>query len=178
MTDPAALLSGEEVFLVPYVRGAYGRDTLYWVWSMVEAEGTTASLFYTQACADARERGDLVEFVRYFSDPSRSLLTVVRRSDYLPIGLVWFDHVAGQTHGLIGIWYKRKTTRLAREGTRLATRYAFAVLGFASLMGWTPWKTALRHGLACGWEKIATIPAMISIAGTPHDVYVVRKEKP
>lgn len=175
--DLDTLLTGAQVTLYPYQRSVYGRDTLYWMWSMVEQEGTGATIFYTQACAREAERGDLVEFVRYFSEPTRFVLTVARRSDRMPIGLVWFDAVVGQRHGLIGLWYQRHTTPLAREGTRLATRYAFEVLGFSRLLGWTPWVTAVRHGLALGWQKIATIPGLISIAGKPHDVYVLRKEK-
>ena len=175
--DLDALLTGEQVQLFPYQRAVYGRDTLYWMWRMVEAEGTSATIFYTQGCAHEAERGDLVEFVRYFSDPLRHVLTVVRLSDRLPIGLVWFDRVADQRHGLIGVWYQRHTTRLAREGTRLATRYAFEVLGFARLDGWTPWKPAVRHGLALGWQPVATLPQLITLDGTPHDVYVLRMEK-
>src|SRR5262245_4881476 len=112
MTDLAQLLTGEHVTLYPYTRSAYGRDTLYWLWSMIEQEGTAATIFYTQGCAHERERGDLVEFVRHFSEPNRFLLTVARTSDLAPIGLVWFDLVPGQGHGLIGVWYRRHTTRL------------------------------------------------------------------
>jgi hypothetical protein len=167
-----SMLESAHIRLLPYMRGAYGRDVLYGLWCLVEQDGAAARLFYAQACTDETTRGDLVEFVTYFSSPERHLLIVTEKADTAILGLVWFDRVAGQEHALLGLWYRRKTTRLAREGTALACRYALHVLGYARLCGFTPWRTAVQHVLAIGWQQVATLPHFITIAGTPHDVYI------
>lgn len=172
-----ALLIGEHVRLFPYRRELYPRSTLYDLWCLVEADGASASLFYAQECTEECTRGDLVEWVRYFSDETRHLIIVTTREGTDILGLVWLDRIAGQSHALIGLWYKRKTTRLAREGTALACRYAFEVLGYDALYGWTPHTTAVRHVLSIGWQKIATLPQMVVIAGQRKDVYICRRDK-
>jgi hypothetical protein len=120
-----------------------------------------------------------VEFVQYFSSeaPKRHLLVATRKLDGGPFGLVWFDEVPGQSYALIGLWYQRHTTPLAREGTALATRYAWEVLGYPKVCGWTPHKTALRHGLALGWRHEATLPGFVQVGGQAADIYVLVKER-
>jgi hypothetical protein len=173
MTDVAALLTGAHVVAYPYYRGITGRDALYRLWQMVEQDGSAASIFYAQDCPYESWRGDLVEFVQAFSAPSRQTLVMTRKGPGTPFGLVWFDSLPGQRYALLGLWYQRHTTPLAREGTALATRYAFEVLGYPKVVGWTPHKTALHHGLALGWRHEATLNGLVEVQGTPTPIYVL-----
>ncbi len=177
MSDPTPYLDGEHVRLQPYWRGAYGRAYLYRLWQLAESAGSADPLFYAQACPHESWRGDLVGFVTHFSCPTRHLLVVCHQGTGTPCGLVWFDQVPGQPSGLIGLWYPRHRTRLAREGTALATQYAFHVLGYPRLCGWTPHRTALRHGLALGWRHETTLPGFVQIGGEARDMYVLVKER-
>lgn len=176
MSSPSPrCVAEEQVLLLPYHRGAYGRDALYWLWKLAEADGATGRIFYAQACPDESWRGDLVEWMAYFSQttPRRDVVMILRKADQVPLGLVWVDEVPGQPYGLLGLWYTRKTLRLAREGTALACRYMREGLGYPRLRGFTPWREAVQHVLPLGWRKIATLPAFLMIEGRPRDLYVL-----
>lgn len=164
-----------DVRLLPYQRCLLGRNALALLWQMVEAEGNTGDIFYAQHCADESLRGDVVEFITYFSSDTRQLLIAVRDAGE-PFGLVWFDAVPGQAYALMGLWYQRHTTTMARAATAEAMTYALTVLGYEGLRGFTPHRTAVQHVLPLGWKKVATLPRFLQITGQARDVYVLSYE--
>lgn len=165
------LAAAPPLALYPYTRPAY-RSILGVLWQLMDREGATAKVFHAQQGPET-ERGDLVEFVRYFDDPKRHLIIMVDGTE--PVGMVWFDDLAPGYRAAINIFYARKVWGArSRAATAAAITWAFPGLGVTSLWGYTPWKTAARHGQALGFSIVAVLPGFACIAGTPHDVTILR----
>lgn len=157
--------------LFPYARSSY-RSILGVLWTLMEKEGATRKVFHAQQGPEV-ERGDLVEFVRYFDDPKRHLLIAVDEVD--PVGMVWFDdHVPGHRAAVNMFYARRVWGERSRAATRQAIKWAFDGLGVASIWGYTPHKTAVRHGLAVGAKIVAALPEFAMVDGKPADVTILR----
>jgi len=159
-----ALRQAAPLILTPYVRGQFPRDVLAHLWSLMEAEGACATVFHTAVpVAGARydTRGDLVDFVRLFepAPPAVTLTLLVTEPDGALAGLVWFSDLVPGRRAAIGIWYRHRAWGArARAATREACRLAFATLKVPAIWGYTPWYTAVRHGEAIGFTRVATLP--------------------
>lgn len=164
----------DTIRLLPYARGIYGRDTLYTIWRLIEDEQMAQQIFYSQQCTDERWRGDLVECVSYFNSihPQRMLVIPQDKASEALMGLVWFDHLGHV--GSIGLCYRKQFRgKRSHEATKLACQYAFEVLGFTRIFGFTPYKEAIRHGLAMGWTRVGTLPGFVRIHGQDRDLYQI-----
>lgn len=157
--------------LYPYTRSAY-RSLLGVLWQLMEREGATRKVFYAQQGPDV-ERGDLTEFVTYFSDPKRHLLIAVDTEE--PVGMVWFDAEIPGHRASVSIFYARKVWgERSRQATRDAFAWAFKALDVPSIWGYTPHRTAVRHGLAAGAEIVAVLPEFAVVDGAPANVTILR----
>jgi RimJ/RimL family protein N-acetyltransferase len=158
--------------LYHYERTSY-RSILGVLWHLMEREGATAKVFHAQQ-GPAAERGDLVEFVRYFDDPKRYLLMAVT-AEAEPVGMVWFDDVVMNHRAAVNIFYARKVWgRQARATTADAVTWAFRSLGVSAIYGYTPWRTAVRHGQSLGFHIVATLTGYAFVDGAPKDVTILR----
>jgi hypothetical protein len=158
--------------LHPYTRGVSPRATLGVLWDLMEREGATAKVFYAQPGSDL-ERGDLVEFVRYFDDPKRSL--VIALDEGQPVGMVWFDDLIPGHRAAVNIFYARKAWgQRSRAATAEAVTWAFGAFNVRAIWGYTPHRTAVRHGQSLGFAIIAVLPAFACVAGRPADVTILR----
>lgn len=171
MTD----LQGQHVRLYPYARGAFPRNVLYAAWRLVEDDGAAPKLFYAQPAATEAQRGDLEEFVTYFTDPKRRLyLAQSLKTDELA-GMVWFDDIQPGHRAAANVFFRRRFWGAAAlEGSRLALGHAFAVLNLASIWAYTPWPNAVRHAQRAGMEMMACLPGFVMIEGVPRDIHVLR----
>lgn len=157
--------------LHPYARSAY-RSILGVLWQLMEKEGATRKVFYAQQGPDV-ERGDLVEFINYFSDTKRHLLIAVDETE--PVGMVWFDLEIPGHRASVSIFYARKVWgERSRQATRDAFVWAFKAFGVPAIWGYTPHRTAVRHGLAAGAEIVSVLPEFAVVDGKPADVTILR----
>ncbi|HYE89536.1 MAG TPA: GNAT family protein [Terriglobales bacterium] len=169
-----ATAAAPPLVMYPYQRGAYPRAILGALWQLMEAEGATAKVFHAQQGPET-ERGDLVEFVRYFDDPKRVLLIMAEPDTKDLVGMVWFDDVVAGHRAAINIFYARKVWGArSRAATREAITWAFQTLGVASMWGYTPHRTAVRHGQALGFQIVAVLPEFARVGGRPQDVTILR----
>lgn len=173
MTD----LTGQHVRLYPFEREGWPRDVLYALWRHVEDAGASTTLFYAQPGLDA-QRGDLQEFVGYFTDPKRLVyLAQSTKNDELA-GMVWFDDIQPGHRAAINVFFRRRAWgHPAREAVRLACLHAFERLRVQSIWAYTPWPAAWRMGEALGFQHIALLPEFVLIHGTPHDIRIMRLRK-
>lgn len=152
-----------------YTREAY-RSILGVLWQLMEREGATGKVFHA---TQGPERGDLVEFVRYFDDPKRYLLIAVDEAQ--PVGLVWFDDYVPGHRAAINIFYARRVWgEKSRAATREAVGWAFQALNVPAIWAYTPHHTAIRHGQALGFSIIAVLPEFACVDGKPQDVTILR----
>jgi len=177
------LLTGQHVKLYPYVRGYFPPETLYTLWHLMRAQGAIGKLFYGRLpSAEApphRLCGDLVHFVKFFEpeEPNaRPLLLVQSQKQPEDIaGMVWFDDMIPEHRAAGSVFYRRKYWgEPAREATRLAIAWAFAVLKVESCWAYTPWKTGRRHAQAVGMNLVATLPGYVVVDTTPTDLDIYR----
>ncbi|MGI9298574.1 MAG: GNAT family N-acetyltransferase [Gammaproteobacteria bacterium] len=147
---------------------------------MVEEEGSSGQIFYSQHVVDESWRGDLVEFVRYFGLDSvkRNLLVMQCRASGRVMGMVWFDEIVPGYLGAIGLFYRKEYRGKASiEATKLACDYACDVFKYIRLVGFSPHKHALHHIVSCGWQHVCTVPKMTLINGNPRDIYVAMQDR-
>lgn len=168
---------GEYVSLHLYERGVFARDVLYALWRHVEDAGGSVNLFYAQQGPDSH-RGDLQEFVSYFTDPKRIVLLAQSHATKDFAGLVWFDDVVAGHRAAINVFFRRRAWgHPARDAVRLACMHAFDHLRLQSIWAYTPWPAAWRMGEALGFQHIALLPEFVLINGTPHDIRIMRLRK-
>lgn len=176
--DPAVItqqLTGEYVRLWPYARGYYAPDLLVSVCAQLNASGMAPRVFWEAATRAEQHHVDLAWFLGYMHEVL-PLLVQDRTSGAL-VGLVWFTNFSKKHRANINLWYERKAWgKPAREGTALATRYAFALWDLRQIWGFTPWPEALKHGQALGYKHLTTLPDYACVLGEPHDLYILLKE--
>ncbi len=166
---------GEHVRLHYYQRGVFPRATLYTLWRHVEDAGAWRQLFYAQPVQDEIERGDLTEFVKYFTDPGRILfLAQSLKTDDLA-GMVWFDDLVPGFKATANIFFRRRYWGApALEGARLGLGHIFDTLKVESIWAYTPWKHAVSHAERAGMMRVATLPGYVRVDGAPRDIHVMR----
>ena len=178
-----AILTGKHVKLYPYVRGHFPPEALYSLWHLMRSQGALSKIFYGPAYpADSPPylmRGDLIEFVKTFEpvEANQRLLLIVQSMTNPEeiAGMVWFDDLIANHRAAGSVFYRRKFWgEPAREATRLAMAWAFAVLNVVACWAYTPWKTGRRHAEAVGMKCVATLPHYILIGDAPTDLSVYR----
>ena len=175
MSECHVELSGQHVRLYPYVRGAFPRETLYALWRAVEDDGAAARLFYAQPALEESHRGDLTEFIAYFTDPKRVLYIAQSLKTDQVAGMVWFDDIQVGHRAAANVFFRRRYWGAAAgEGSRLALDAAFETMGVAAIWAYTPWPHAVRHAERAGMREVAVLPEFICIEGRPHDLHVLR----
>jgi hypothetical protein len=171
-------LTGSLVRLYPYDRGAFPREVLYAMWRAVEDDHASRYLFYGQVCQDEHHRGDLQEFVTYFTDPKRLLyIAQSLRTDELA-GMVWFDDIQPGYRAAANVYFRRRSWGpAALEGSRLAIGAAFDALKLEHVWAYTPWDHAVRHAKRAGMMPVALLPGFVRIDGQPRDIHVLRLKR-
>ena len=168
-------LTGRYVRLYPYQRGAFPREVLYACWRAVEDEGAARLLFYAQPVAQESERGDLTEFVSYFTDAKRVVYIVQNLKTDELAGMIWFDDIQPGYRAAANVFFRRRAWGApALEGSRLALGHVFETLGVQSIWAYTPWKHAVRHATRAGMMPVALLPGFVRIDGVARDIHVLR----
>lgn len=153
----------------PYLRGHFGRDFLYHLWCLIEAEKDWPSIFWEYKPSDTpiSQHGDVVEWVHYMEsllDP-KSLLIVQDNLSGQIAGLIWFNRQKPESaFGSIWISKKFRGQQLPREAVRLGLEYAFYARGWKQVFAITPWPIARNLLKRCGWSELAAVPEMFSRA--------------
>ena len=179
--DIEALLTGERVRLVVYVRGFYPRDTLLRLWEAVEADGASLDILYGLRSSKATEpvdvRGDPQDFLAYFSDEKLILLIVMTKDLGELVGFFWLSDVVPKFRATVNLFVRKKFRgRHAVEAARIFRDYAVHGLGFPTLWGLTPWKHSAVMGRWLGMKTVATLPNFQLIDGAAVDVYILKYE--
>lgn len=172
----AGELTGTHGQVWPYVRGAYPRDTLYLLWRLMEREAGGEKLFFSQQ-GGYDVRGDLTEFVRFFSESTRQLFIVQALEEPREVqGFVWLDDITPEHKAAINVFFRRKYWgAAAREAAELVIRYAFEVMKLSAVWAFTPWALAARMAQALAFEPVAVLPDFVRVDGQSHDVHIFRK---
>jgi hypothetical protein len=168
-------LAAKYVRIWPYIRGEYARDTLYHLWSMVEATGDTGHLLWGSNDPPAI-KGDLEAFIRYFSDANRIVVVVAKEDGSDIVGFLWFDDLIPE-HRCFGSVYIKPQYRgaVGNEGISLACDYVFELFKVQAIWGVTPWRAARHACHQVGFQTVATLPQFTKVEGKVLDAYVVRK---
>lgn len=166
--------------LTPYQRGAFPRDGLAHLWSLMEAEGACARVFHSAVetpGAAYDTRGDLVDFVRMLEPPPPArTLTLIAAADGQVAGLVWFSDLVPGVRAAVNVWYRRRVWGApARAATDAACRLAFAQLAIPALWAYTPWLPAVRHAEAVGFVRVAELPGYVRGADGLRPLWVLRR---
>src|SRR5262245_25296020 len=175
-----SLLTGQHVKLYPYVRGHFPPETLFTLWNLMREQGAIDKVFFGRpGTTPYQRRGDLVEFIKTFEPEAgvdRWVLIVQSLKHPEDVaGMCWFDdHIP--EHRIAGsVFYRRKYWgRPAHEATRLAIRWAFAVLPVQSIWAYSPWKTGQKHAEYGGMTHVATLPEYVVLGEQPADLYCYR----
>lgn len=169
---------GRQVRLWPYLRGAYPKDTLYRLWSLVEQADAFHQLFWGLH-TDESKHGDLEHFCRFFAEDSGRSLFIVQSVNKDEIaGFLWLDDVIPNTRAVgsvfMALGYRGKA---ASEAVRLLCDYSFQEYGLQALWGVTPWPQAASLITEVGFERMASLPAFAKVRGIMHDVRIFRLTK-
>ena len=166
---------GQHVRLHLFSRSSFPRQTLYTLWRYVEDAGAYRQLFYAQPVQDETERGDLIEFVNYFTDPKRIMFIAQSLKTNDVAGMVWFDDIQPGWKAAANIFFRRRYWgQPALEGTKLGLRQMFDTLKLESIWAYTPWKHAITHAERAGMIRVALLPGFVRIDGAPRDIHVLR----
>jgi RimJ/RimL family protein N-acetyltransferase len=166
------------VRLLPYVRGAYPKDLLYRLWSLVAKDDAFHQLFWGLHLEESKH-GDLEHFCRYFAEDSGRMLFVVQSVNKDEIaGFIWLDDVIPGFRGLGSVCmaqaYRGKS---ALEAVRLFCDYSFHELGLQTIWGVTPWPAASGLITHAGFERMAELPEFALVQGKTLDVRIFRLTK-
>lgn len=176
-----ARLTGKLVRIWPYVRGQYPRDILYTCWSAMEREGMSQKVFHSSYWPSESPfdwRGDLTEFVTYFSQTNRLLQICQAIENEDLAGLIWFEDIVPQKRASCGIWFKRQYWGpLTLEASQICKDYAFYGLDIPKLYSFTPWPEAKRHAQKIGFEYVTSIPELVQAEeeAYPMNVLVAKR---
>ena len=169
------MIAGEHVRLHLFQRSGFPRATLYTLWRYVEDAGAYQQLFYAQPVQDENDRGDLIEFVNYFTDSKRILYICQSLKTDDVAGMVWFDDIQPGWKAAANIFFRRRYWgKPALEGARLALGHIFDTLKVESIWAYTPWKHAISHAERAGMIAVALLPGFVRINGAPRDIHVLR----
>lgn len=179
MMDQASIIQGlvgKHVRLWPYAKECFAPDILVQVCQQLNDSGMASRVFWEAAIEQGENRVDLTWFMQYMNDVAPLFVQDLESGDL--VGLVWFNNFSAKHRANINVWYRRKAWgKPAREGTAIATRYAFALWGLQQIWGFTPWPEAVKHVIPLGYKQIATLPGYAYSLGSPRDLYIVLKEK-
>lgn len=167
-------LQGQGATIIPWTRGLSARDEVLRYWLLAEREQSHKYIFWADYGAPAL-LGDPVTFCAAFSQ--RACFSVYDHTTQELVGVTWVEKIVPWHSAHYGMFFARRAWgALAREATRLTVAKVFEVLPqMPQLFGLTPWKTALRHGLATGWAHVATLPGFAAMRDrTARDLYVLR----
>lgn len=176
-----ARLTGQLVRVWPYARGMYARDMLYHCWALMENEGMAKKIFHSSfhppEC-DVDWRGDLTEFVTYFSQPTRLLQICQHAQTQELAGMIWFEEIVAQCRASCGIIFAKKFWGpLTKEASRICMDYAFYALDIPALYSFTPWPEAKRHAQQIGFEYLTSIPEMVLWEEQRLPMHVLRAKR-
>lgn len=167
----SSLLWAPPLAILPYARGLYQPDLLYHWWRLLFTQGLLERILYFW---EPERRSALESVLGYFSD---TRLFLVYREHEL-VGGVWFNEVQ-PWQGNIGIAYSRHVRGpFAREATDRVCRAAFEGYGWDLIWGFTPWRSALEHGLRIGFSLVATLPDHVRFRGQRRPLYIGRRTAP
>ena len=171
------VLTGERVRLWPYAPGVYGRDALYRVWQAMEDDGATKQAFWDEAyCGETG--GDLVSFVRAFSEPSRLLWLIESHDTHQLCGSFWVTQMVPGHQAFVGMWMRKEARgACSREAARLALRETFEAGGFRQLWALTPWAPAAALCRRMGFVYFTALPDFCQWQGTLKMVRIFRLTK-
>lgn len=171
--DIAVLLTGQMVRLWPYAPGYFGGpDFLYTLWQRLRDDRAIDRVFWSHVPFEDSPQ-PTYEFFSGYMDKRALMLIVQDRTNGELAGMIWFDDIVLGHRASLNLWYPRRYWGApAREATAMATRYAFKVHGWRHLFGLTPWKLAMRHGLALGWQA-QTVPNYALVRDQVRDLYIL-----
>ena len=171
-------LDGKLIKVWPYSRGYYQRDILYHAWQVMDKEDLLQFIFHGQAepvGKPIKQRGDLIEFIKYFTDNSRALLIIQRKDTDKIGGLMWLDDIIQGFRACGNLCFAKDCRKeFVQEATQICFDYSFKVFGLKSLFGFTPWGPATEYALRSGMTQVARVPEFQMINDVPTDIAIVR----
>lgn len=170
-------LQGKHCQLLVYARGYMPRDILYLAWRVMEDEKGAEKIMYGQATNDAlpySQRGDLVAFCDFFSQPGRFLTLAMAQATGECAGFIWFDDITPGHQANVSIYIRSKYFGpLATEAGHLAIHHGFTNLKVKTLWAFTPWKEAAAYAQRLGFKHVGALERYAMIRGTPHDMHIL-----
>jgi hypothetical protein len=169
---------GRYATVIPYIRGLSPRDELLRWWLLMDQHGGQKYIFWADQSGYETLRGDPIAFLDSFS--ARLAFACYDNATEELVGFNWVEHLKPRHHGQYGMYYKPKTPReVTRDATFLTTMAVFEYYtALPALFGFTPWKAALQHGKALGWQHVATLPGFAQMGDACKDIYVLKLDRP
>lgn len=167
----ARFLIAPPLTILPYAPGVYLPDLLYEVWRMLFEWQLIRRTFYFLPPATA----ETLEVVLGYLTQTR--LFLVYESQAIA-GIVWFSDCRPQ-HGNIGLAYRPSCRGVfAEDATDRVCRAAFQLYGWQRIWGFSPYRAALAHGVAIGFQHVMTLPRYTQIGQRTYPLHVAKRERP
>lgn len=171
-------LDGKLIKVWPYSRGFLPRDILFTAWKTMEKDDLMRFVFHGQNDPTNRpisQRGDLVEFMKYFSEETRALLIIQRKDNEQIGGLMWLDEIIKGFRAVGALCFAKNTRReFVDEATKICFDYSFEVFNLKALFGFTPWGPATDYALRSGMTQVALVPEFALVNNKPTDIAIVK----
>lgn len=167
---PLSMLATEQYTIYPYVRGAgYPGNTMAYVYDAMLEEDVMPQVLYES------EYHDLEAVAEYFS--KTYLFCVTSPVSMHLLGCIWFSNILSYRAN-IGIWFRKyvRGTGIPDQAITRTVDYAFAVHGWQTVWGFSPWNNIVSLGSRTGFRHIGTLPKFVRVRGKLMDIHVMRKE--
>lgn len=166
----ARYLVAPPLVILPYAPGVYQPDLLYDVWRMLFEWELIRRTFYFFPPATA----ETLEVVLGYLTQTR--LFIVYQGQAIE-GIVWFSDCRPQ-HGCIGLAYRPSARgAFARDATDRVCRAALQLYGWQRIWGFSPYRAALAHGVAIGFQHLVTLPHYTQIGAKTYPLHVAKRER-
>mgnify|MGYP001559356118 CR=1 FL=1 len=149
---------GNLVRLWPYEPGAYGRDTLYRVWKLMEDDQATRDCFWDEA--NLETGADLGSFIQAFEGVASKQLLMIERCDTgMLCGCFWVAQIQPNHQAFVSMWmHKDARGPMSGKAAHMALNYTFTRWNLMQVFAMTPWASAGTLCKMMGFTKTAVLP--------------------
>ena len=150
--------TAKAVRIWPYEPGAYGRDTLYRVWKLMEDDQATRACFWDEA--NLETGADLASFIQAFEGVTSKQLLMIERCDTgLLCGCFWVTQIQPNHQAFVSMWmHSDARGPMSGVAAHMALNYTFTRWNLGQVFAMTPWANAGALCRMMGFSRTAVLP--------------------